>query len=523
VRPGWLARLLAPGPHWLTRFAVLRGLGFVYLVAFVSLANQILPLEGSRGLTPVPLYLARVAAAAGGRFAGLLALPSLFWIDASDAALVATCWLGALLSLLVLAGLANALLLGVLWLLYLSLVHVGQIWFSFGWEIQLLETGLIAVFLCPLLDARPFPRTPPPRLAVWLLRWLVVRLMLGAGLIKLRGDPCWRDLTCLFYHFETQPIPSPGSWLFHNLPHAALRLGVAFNHLAELAAPFALLGGRRLRHAGAAVMALFQLTLIASGNLSFLNWLTLVAILGCFDDAFLGRLLPRRLVAAAERARAAAHTSRGQQASVLAFALLVALLSIAPVGNLLSSRQIMNTSFDRLHIVNTYGAFGSVGRERDEIVLEGTSDSAPTDTSAWKEYEWKCKPGDPMRRPCLVTPYHYRLDWLVWFAAMSDPDQHPWLVHLVWKLLHGDAGALSLLAVNPFPDAPPRFIRAELYRYEFTRLRDPSGAWWIRRRVGEWLPPLSADSPQLLEFLRAHGWLRDARPGLSAYPTSGGS
>lgn len=128
-----------------------------------------------------------------------------------------------------------------------------------------------------------------------------------------------------------------------------------------------------------------------------------------------------------------------------------------------------------------------------------------------------------MRRPCLVTPYHYRLDWLVWFAAMSDPDQHPWLVHLVWKLLHGDAGALSLLAVNPFPDAPPRFIRAELYRYEFTRLRDPSGAWWIRRRVGEWLPPLSADSPQLLEFLRAHGWLRDARPGLSAYPTSGGS
>jgi hypothetical protein len=161
----------------------------------------------------------------------------------------------------------------------------------------------------------------------------------------------------------------------------------------------------------------------------------------------------------------------------------------------------MNTSFDRLHLVNTYGAFGSVGRHRDEIVLEGTSDERISDATEWREYEWKCKPGDPMRRPCLITPYHYRLDWLIWFAAMSTPDRHPWVVTLVVKLLENDPGALSLLAGNPFPEAPPRFVRAELYRYEFTDPGDPSGAWWRRQRLRSWLRPLSLDELRLRERL----------------------
>jgi hypothetical protein len=200
--------------------------------------------------------------------------------------------------------------------------------------------------------------------------------------------------------------------------------------------------------------------------------------------------------------------------AVAALSVTVVVLSANPTANLFSSRQIMNTSFDRLHLVNTYGAFGSVGRHRDELILEGTPDEMITEETVWSEYEWKCKPGDPRRRPCFVTPYHYRLDWLIWFAAMSNYERHPWVIHLVWKLLHNDPGALSLLADNPFPEKPPRFVRIELYRYEFTDWGDDSDAWWKRRRIREYLAPLSADNERFREYLEAHGWVdRDGDPG----------
>jgi hypothetical protein len=399
-------------------------------------------------------------------------------------------WVGVALSLAVLAGYANALVLLALWALHLSIANVGQTFYAFGWEMQLGETGFLCVFLCPLVDGRPFPRRPPPIVVVWLLRWLIVRVMLGAGLIKLRGDPCWRDLTCLDFHFETQPIPNPLSPLFHALPGGAHKVGVAFNHLVELGAPLLAFGPRRARLAAGALMLALQLILILSGNLSYLNWLTIVPILACFDDGVWRRLLPAALVARADRARAAATSSRAQRVCVAALAVVVAALSVGPVTNLLSPAQAMNTSFDRLQIVNTYGAFGSVGRERNEIVFEGTRDETVTDATAWIPYEFKCKPGDPARRPCLMSPYHYRLDWLIWFAAMGEPSEYPWTLVLVRKLLAGDAGALGLLAGDPFQGAPPRQIRAQLYRYRFASRG--SSVWWERTYLGPWLPPLSA-------------------------------
>jgi len=493
--------------YWLTRFLLLRLVGLVYAVAFLGLARQLLPLIGHDGLLPADLYLGRLATHFGSRAAAFLQVPSLFWLDVSDRVLVATAWLGVGLSLLVLAGLANALLMAVLWALYFSFVHIGQDWYGYGWEIQLLETGFLAIFLCPLLDPRPFPRRPPPTAVLWLYRWLILRIMLGAGLIKLRGDRCWRDLTCLYYHYETQPLPNPLSRWLHFRPHWFHRAGVLFNHLAELVAPWFAFWPRVARHAAGGVMLVLQVFLLLSGNLSFLNWLTIVPILACFDDSLLGRVLPRRLVARAERAAAEASTSRVQQVAVGALVVLVTVLSIDPVRNLLSRRQMMNTSFNRLELVNTYGAFGSVGRLRPEIVFEGAGDETVTAQTQWREYEFKCKPGDVMRRPCVVAPYQERIDWQIWFAAMSTPERYPWTLHLVWKLLHADRGALSLLANDPFPDAPPRWIRARLYRYEFEPSGDPSGAWWKRTLVDEWLPPLSADDLRLRRFLVAHGWL----------------
>ena len=493
--------------YWLTRFVLLRLLGMVYAVAFLAAARQIVPLIGAHGLLPVGLFLGRVQDSLGTRVAGFEALPSGFWFAHSDAVLQGAAWFGFALACVVVAGYANALVMGVLWALYLSFVHVGQDWYGYGWEIQLLETGFLAIFLCPLLDGRPFPRRAPPVIVFWLFRWLIFRIMLGAALIKLRGDDVWRDLTALYYHFETQPIPGPLSRAIHFLPHWMLRGGVLFNFLAELIAPWFAFYPRAARRSAGVIMILFQISLIVSGNLSFLNWLTIVPALACLDDGFWACLLPKYLV---KRAMAAADSARPcppMERAAMALAVVIGALSLLPVANLLSPRQVMNTSFDRLDLVNTYGAFGSVGRERYNVVFEGT-DAATLDTNTvWQPYTYAALPVALDRRPVQIAPYQPRLDWQMWFAAMSTPDEYPWTLNLVWKLLHNDPGALSLFGGNPFPGHPPKYIRAVLYRYQFTRPGQPPGVWWSRDQLGLWLPPMSADDPALINFLRQQGWL----------------
>jgi len=501
----------SPAPsYWLTRFAILRLLGFVYAVAFLVAANQVLPLIGSDGLLPVDAFLTRVGETLGSTEAGFTRLPSIFWLWHSDQTLVVAAWAGFALSCAVAAGYGNALVLAVLWALYLSFVHVGQDWYGYGWEFQLLETGFLAIFLCPLLDPRPFPGRKPPIAVVWLFRWLIFRIMLGAGLIKIRGDSCWRDLTALFYYFETQPIPNQFSRWFHFLPRWELEAGVIFNHAAELVAPWFVFGPRKVRHIAGVVIVLFQGFLILSGNLSFLNWLTIVPALACFDDSFWRRILPVRLAGAGERAMSAARPSRPMVAAGWVVAALVAVLSIKPVANLFSPHQVMNASFDPLELVNTYGAFGSIGRERTNIVFEGTDSEKPDEGVVWKPYLYRGLPVDPSSRSPQIAPYQLRLDWQMWFAAMSSPSQYPWTLHLVWKLLHNDRGAVGLFAANPFPDKPPRYIRAVAYHYEFTNPASGERSWWTRKQLGLWLPPLSLESGDFRGFLEAYGWIKPA-------------
>jgi hypothetical protein len=494
-------------PSWLGRFLILRLLGLVYLMAFLTLVSQGPALIGQHGLLPVGDFLDDMIARFGSRGAAFMELPSLFWLADSDRALLFAGWVGVALSALVMCGYANGLILLILCALQISISNVGQTFYGFGWELQLVETGFLCVFLCPFLDGRPFARRPPPAVVIWLLRWLAMRIMWGAGLIKLRGDACWRDLTCLDFHFETQPIPSPLTPFFHALPHAVHKAGVLFNYAAELVAPFLMLGPRRLRYVGGALMAALQIVLIASGNLAFLNWLTLVPILACFDDDLWRRLLPSALVARADRARQAAAPSRSQGVAVAALGLVVALLSVPPALNMLSGNQVMNTSFTRVPLVNTYGAFGSVGREREQLVFEGTRDAVVTDATVWVEYQPKCQPANPARRPCWMSPYHRRLDWLLWFAAMGGPLEYPWAVHLVAKLLEGDRAALGLLDGDPFGGVPPRYVRVDLYRYRFAARG--AKVWWERTRIGPWLPPVSRGDPRLRSFLEQHGWPPD--------------
>jgi hypothetical protein len=367
-----------------------------------------------------------------------------------------------------------------LWALYLSVVNVGQTFYGFGWETLLLEAGFLAVFLGPA-------GTAPPTLVLWLYRWLLFRVEFGAGLIKLRGDRCWRDLTCLDYHHETQPLPGPLSWFFHHLPRPLHRAEVVANHATQLVVPFGLFAPQPVAGVAALAIVVTQAWLLASGNFSWLNLITIVLAAAALDDRLLAALWP------VDPPATLAELAGWEQAAVAALAVLVAALSVRVVANLAGRRQLMNASFDPLRLVNTYGAFGAVTRVRREIVLEGTDEAAPGPATTWKEYQFKAKPGDPRRRPRQVAPYHLRLDWLLWFAAMSPPSAHPWVARLVTRLLEHDPATRKLLGrPDPFPDHPPALVRARLYRYRFTTPaeRRHTGAWWSRDLVGEYLPPL---------------------------------
>ncbi|MEY2479298.1 MAG: hypothetical protein QOI04_225 [Verrucomicrobiota bacterium] len=495
--------------YWLTRFVTLRLLGLLYAIAFLVAANQIIPLIGEHGLLPLGLFLDRVREGLGSTTSGFFRLPSIFWFNHSDTALVAMAWIGVALSGIVLAGYANAILLALLWIIYMSFIHVGQEWYGYGWEVQLLETGFLSIFLCPLLDMRPFPRRPPPVAIFWLFRALIFRIMLGSGLIKIRGDSSWRDLTALYYHFETQPIPNGLSRWFHFLPRGVLRAGTLFNHIAELAAPWFVFWPRIASYIAGMVIVAFQISIIIGGNLSFLNWLTILPALACFDDRAWSKILPRALARRAEAAAANAQISMSMLRTSWAIAAIVAVLSIQPVLNIFSRNQIMNTSFDPLDLVNTYGAFGAVGKERFNVVFEGTSEDFPTEKD-WLPYLYKGLPVALDRRPPQIAPYQLRLDWQMWFAAMGTPSEYPWTFNLVWKLLHNDRDALRLFANNPFPDKPPHYVRATWYRYKFT---DRPGQFWEREKLSEWLPPLSVDTRAFVDLLQRAGWIESEPDG----------
>jgi hypothetical protein len=282
--------------------------------------------------------------------------------------------------------------------------------------------------------------------------------------------------------------------------------------VAELGAPWFAFWPRWGRLGAGVVMIGFQIVLISSGNLSFFNWLTIVPALACFDDHFLRWFLPPLLVDRVAGAQAAARRSLGQIIASWAVVVLIGLLSIEPVLNLFSPNQAMNSSdfdFDQWHLVNTYGAFGSIGRDRPTIIFEGTNDADPAAATDWKEYIFAAAPCALDRPPIQIAPYQPHLDWQLWFAAMASPREYPWTLNLVWKLLHNDPATLSLFARdgNPFPDHPPRYIRAVYYRYHFAPPDNPEHVYWTRERLGLWLPALSIDNPDLLAFLQGEGWL----------------
>jgi hypothetical protein len=463
-----------------------RGIAALYLVAFISTLNQFRPLLGERGLLPAPELLEW--ARSRKRAARMLRPTAFRYLKYTDRRLVALCVAGIVISALLVAGIPQlappwvpmiAFLL--LWLGYMSITSIGQTFYSFGWEMLLLETGFLAAFLGS-------NDQPPPTVVIVLFWWLVFRLEFGAGMIKIRGGAEWRDLTALMYHHETQPMPGPLSRQAHLLPRWVHRGEVLGNHFAQLVVPwflFAPLLGLWIAGpvpaiigtVAAAIVLATQLWLIMTGNFAWLNWATVVI-------AFSAIGIPL-----------GSATDRGIPLYWLIITSAVGLLYVAlswpALRNLFAHRQLMNASFNRWQLANAYGAFGTVTKERIEIVVEGTTDEDP-DAAVWREYSFKGKPGDLQRIPGQFAPYHLRLDWLMWFLPLGR-SLEDWFTAFVVKLLEADRPTLRLLAADPFDGERPRWVRAVSYRYRFSTRAEfrRTHERWVRDRRRPALGPVA--------------------------------
>ena len=501
---------LEPQTGALVRWLFFRALGLVYLIAFASFGVQILGLIGSDGILPLGDFLQWINQTFGGQ--GYLLAPTVFWINSGDTFLQLVPIAGIVLALLLLLGFTHQAILVVLYLAYLSLVTAGQDFMAFQWDILLLEVGFLAIFL-----------VGSSSVGIWLFRWLLFRLMFLSGAMKLlSGDPTWRTLTALDFHFETQPLPTAIGWYFHQLPEWFHMISVVVVFAIELAAPFLIFAPRRLRFLSAASIVFLQVLIFLTGNYAFFNLLTIALCVLLLDDAVVLCVLPQRLIRRIKPPRAESPLARWVLAVVAVFIILVSGFQMvrifaprlpnpeggfrgAPVGDILR----FVTPF---HIVNTYGLFAVMTTSRPEIVVEGSNDG-----QTWIEYEFKYKPGDVRGAPVWVEPHQPRLDWQMWFAALGSYSEKPWLtnrfvttnpsvafrfanyhvdpwfISFILRLQEGSPAVLALLDKNPFPNAPPRFIRAQLYDYHFTDIatRDGTGAWWQRELVGVYLPALS--------------------------------
>ncbi|HXR04233.1 MAG TPA: lipase maturation factor family protein [Verrucomicrobiae bacterium] len=534
--------------HLLTRWVFLRALGVIYLIAFVSLWMQIGGLIGHNGILPTDQFMTAVRQQCDAHGIGIERyhlLPTLCWLDASDSALNFQCAAGSVLAALLIAGIAPVPCLVLLWLFYLSLATVGRDFLGFQWDNLLLETGFLAIFFAPLqllprvaaTPSSPIVRpissfrllwqrgvaltfgdggvaaTPPPsRLVLWLLRLLLFKLMFSSGCVKLlSGDPNWRNLTALTFHYQTQPLPTWIGWYANQLPLCFQKFSCAAMFAIELGAPWLIFAPRRIRFLGGAAIASLQVLILLTGNYTFFNLLTLALCLLLLDDFVCLKFTSAKFRAAfvpVTRHPSTVARTHWPHFITVPLAVVVTILYVFQVSLTLGTRPawlfpvaVADAWLQPFRTFSGYGLFAVMTTDRREIIVEGSNDGVN-----WLPYEFKYKPGDVDRRPAFVAPHQPRLDWQMWFAALGDARQNPWFVNFCERLLRGSPDVLSLLAKNPFPGHPPHYIRAEFYDYRFTNFAErratglrraeaasstQAGAWWQRELIGEYLPPIS--------------------------------
>jgi len=468
----------------------LRLLALTYAVAFGGLWWQVGGLLGPHGILPAGEFLEHIQGILGN--AAYNAVPSLFWVTGGTArALNLVCGAGTILALA--AFFHPRLLVGPLFLtfeiFYLSLVNVGQIFMGYQWDALLLEAGFLSIFLAPWSRHLRWPNFLSSS-ARWLLIWLLFRLMFSSALVKwVSGDPAWRDLSALDYHFWTQPLPNPGGWVAGQLPDSILRCMTFGMFLIEGCAPWLLIGPRNVRFLGAVLIALLQLMIAMTGNYGFFNLLTLaLCVLAVDDHSFSGP------ISSAFAGNAPGHaiipyspvpSSPGRMIITLCAAFLF-LISLVPIP-LLPMPSFLVSVYEALapwHIVSGYGLFAVMTKHRSEIIIEGSNDGIN-----WKPYAFRFKPGDLHRAPPFVPLLMPRLDWQMWFASLGTVDDNPWFENFLLRLFQADHSVLALLAADPFHGLAPRYLRARMEQYQFAtpgELRR-DGVWWTSQPGGNYL------------------------------------
>jgi len=467
----------APPRYDLVSFLFLRVFGLIYFSAFVSFGVQAQGLIGSHGILPLTELLDAVRAQAG--LERFFLMPMVFWWNASDFAIQSVCWVGAGLSLLLVFNLLPRLSLLLLYALYLSLLYGGQTFMTYQWDTYLLEAGFLALLLS-------FATVP----GIWLLRWLLFRFLFMSGVVKLlSGDPNWRNLSALSYHFLTQPLPTPLAWYAAHLPVRVLQFATAATFFIELVLPFLIFCPRRLRFFAACGILLLQGCILLTGNYNWFNLQTMLLCLLLFDDAALQRIWPRRLVRVLPARGKHRAPRRAATVIVGALGLLLVFCSLVQMdvrfgGEPPVAARTVDQVIEPLHIVSGYGLFAVMTTRRGEIVIEGSNDGVE-----WREYEFRYKPGDLARRPRWNIAHQPRLDWQMWFAALDDPRRLPWFPRFLAAVLKNEPAVMALLAKNPFPDRPPVYVRAQYYDYTYASSEERAkGLWWDRRLLGLYFP-----------------------------------
>jgi lipase maturation factor 1 len=491
----WGKDVRPPTYLWARRW-FLRALGSIYLVAFISLWVQIDGLVGRDGISPIDQFLPAVREQLGTRAWWIL--PTLCWFNSSNAFLHLLCGGGVALSVVLMVGIAPALCLLGLFVFYLSLTIAGQTFLSFQWDILLLEAGFLSIFLAPWqLWPKRGHEPPLSKPALFLLKLLLFKLMVMSGVVKLTsGDPCWWDLSALDYHYWSQPLPTIFGWWADQHPEWFKHFSVAFCLVVEIIVPIFIWAPRRLRLLGCGLLVLLQIAIALTGNYCFFNLLTIALCLLLVDDA----VWRRRRGALLGGTRAVVSHSLARRLSIyVAVAVMIITLPVnawliysafEPDAQPPRPIERLDGYFDRFRIVNGYGLFRVMTKDRKEIVIEGSGDGID-----WLPYEFKWKPGDVMRAPGWCAPHQPRLDWQMWFAALGSPRERLWFQNLVYRLLQGKSDVTALFGRNPFPIAPPRYIRAVFYRYRFTTAAEhrQTGAWWKRHELGEYLSSVSLE------------------------------
>ena len=473
-------------PTWfLTRRVFLFLLGLVYILAFGSLWIQIEGLVGEAGILPAELYLKGAETHWGAQ--RFWQVPTLFWLNAGNEFLYTVCLLGAGASLMVMVNFFTGWALLMAWIFYLSIFNVAQPFLGFQWDTLLLETGFLSLFLVSWRGNINEPESSPSWFIIFLLRLLLFRVVFSSGVVKLLSqDPTWADLTALYYHYETQPLPTWVGWYTHQLPQGFQEFSVVCVFVIQLGVVFLIFGPRRIRYIGCAALVFFDVLIILTGNYGFFNLLTIALCLLLLDDSVFSRWLSTK----GEKSKVSVFVI--QKKSLLKVGLLGVCIMLYAVPLLTTNHPSIYVYISKairpFHIFNSYGLFAVMTTSRPEIIILGSDDR-----ENWFPYEFKWKPGNVEKKPKFVAPHQPRLDWQMWFAALSNYERNPWLIQFMTRLLQGSPVVIALLENNPFPDTPPRYLQAVIYEYQFTNseIRNRDNSWWTRKLLRPYTPILS--------------------------------